>query len=63
MDNIIIGGGIAGAFDHFVPEMKRKISEHLPDYYTKNLHVTKAGLGNDAGLLGAAGLIIEGLGN
>ena len=57
----LIGGGISGAFDYIVPEMKRKINEHLPSYYTKDLYVGRAYLKNDAGILGAAGLIIEGL--
>ncbi len=61
VDNILLGGGISGAFDFIVPEMRRKMEEHLPKYYTEDLHVAKAGLGNDAGLLGAAGLIIEGV--
>jgi glucokinase len=61
VDNILLGGGISGAFDFIVPEMRRKMEEHLPKYYTEDLHVARACLGNDAGLLGAAGLIIEGL--
>jgi glucokinase len=61
VDNILLGGGISGAFEFIVPEMRRKMKEHLPDYYTENLHIARARLGNDAGLLGAAGLIIEGL--
>ncbi len=61
LDNILIGGGISGAFDFIVPEMRRKMEEHLPGYYTDDLHVARAVLGNEAGLLGAAGLIIEGV--
>ncbi len=59
LDNILIGGGISGAFDFIVPEMRRKMEEHLPAYYTEDLHIARARLGNEAGLLGAAGLIIE----
>lgn len=61
LDNILIGGGISGAFDYIVPEMRRKMEQHLPDYYTEDLYVSRARLGNEAGLLGAAGLIIEGV--
>ncbi|MCU0431518.1 MAG: ROK family protein [Cytophagaceae bacterium] len=61
INKILIGGGISGAFEFIVPEMKRKINEHLPSYYTKDLYIGKAYLKNDAGILGAAGLIIEGL--
>ncbi|MCS6824045.1 MAG: ROK family protein [Cytophagaceae bacterium] len=59
LNTFLIGGGISGAFDHFVPEMTRVIKENLPSYYTDDLTIKKAKLGNDAGLLGAAGLIIE----
>ncbi|HMT01063.1 MAG TPA: ROK family protein [Candidatus Absconditabacterales bacterium] len=58
ISNILIGGGISGAFDFIVPEMRRKMEEHLPHTYTKNLTISRAGLGNDAGLLGAASLIM-----
>jgi glucokinase len=61
VDNILLGGGIAGAFEFIVPEMRRKMEEHLPKYYTEDLHVGSACLGNEAGLLGAASLIIEGV--
>jgi len=61
VDNILIGGGISGAIEFIEPEMRRKMKEHLPPYYTDNLVIKRACLGNDAGLLGAAGLIIEGV--
>lgn len=61
IDNILIGGGISGAFDFIEPEMRRKMKQHLPDYYTEDLVIRRARLGNEAGLLGAAGLIIEGI--
>lgn len=60
VNNILIGGGISGAFDFFLPEMKRMLHEYLPTYYTDQMQIRKAFHKNDAGLLGAAGLLIEG---
>ena len=59
LNNILLGGGISGAFDYFVPNLKKAMLEHLPTYYTDDMYIGKATLENDAGLLGAAGLIIE----
>jgi len=61
VNNIILGGGISGAFDHFLPELKKAMYANLPAYYTDELFVAKASLDNDAGLLGAAGLIMQGV--
>lgn len=58
LDCIIIGGGISSAFEFFLPEMEEAIRKYLPPYYTNNLKIKKASLSNDAGLLGAAGLIM-----
>jgi glucokinase len=59
INNILLGGGISGAFDYFVPNLKKAMLEHLPTYYTDDMYIGKATLENDAGLLGAAGLIME----
>ena len=59
LNNILLGGGISGAFDYFVPNLKKAMLQHLPTYYTDDMYIGKATLENDAGLLGAAGLIIE----
>jgi glucokinase len=61
INKFLIGGGISGAFEYIVPEVKRVVYDNLPDYYTKDFYIGRAYLKNDAGLLGAAGLIIEGL--
>lgn len=59
LNNILLGGGISGAFDYFVPNLKKAMLENLPTYYTDDMYIGKATLENDAGLLGAAGLIME----
>ncbi len=59
INNILLGGGISGAAEFFVPELKKAMMQHLPTYYTDELFIGKATLDNDAGLLGAAGLIME----
>jgi glucokinase len=59
INNILLGGGISGAFDHFMPNLKKTMMKYLPPYYTEDMFIGKATLENDAGLLGAAGLIME----
>jgi glucokinase len=59
VNTILLGGGISGAIEFFLPEMKATIEKWLPAYYTENLYIGQASLENDAGLLGAAGLIME----
>jgi glucokinase len=59
LDNILIGGGISAAFDFILPTMESVIQKNLPPYYTNSLKIKKASLNNDAGLLGAAGLIMH----
>lgn len=58
LDCVIVGGGISSAFQFFVPSMEDVIRKNLPAYYTNNLKIKKASLSNDAGILGAAGLIM-----
>ncbi|MEO1050949.1 MAG: ROK family protein [Bacteroidota bacterium] len=55
--NILIGGGVAGAFDYFAPTLLNVLEENLPDYYLKDIVVEKATLGEQAGVLGAASLL------
>lgn len=59
INNILLGGGISGAFDYFMPNLKKAMMNYLPPYYTDEMYIGKASLENDAGLLGAAGLIME----
>ena len=53
---VLLGGGVAKTFKYIKSPMHSVINEHLGDYYTKNLEIKKASLGNDAGIIGAAAL-------
>lgn len=53
---ILIGGGLSASFDYIMPSVSKQLDYWLTPYYKKTLTVTKATLGNDAGLLGAASL-------
>jgi glucokinase len=57
INTFILGGGVAGAFDHIKPSAEATIKKHLSTYYTDNLKIVPAELSNDAGILGAASLI------
>lgn len=59
LDKILIGGGISPAIELIRPEMMNVLKKHLPAYYTDDLQIKQASLSNDAGLLGAAALILE----
>jgi len=56
---ILLGGGIAGAFDFIVPMARKTLEEYLPAYYLKDLRISQAFLTNQVGILGAAGLLME----
>jgi glucokinase len=56
---ILLGGGIAGAFDFIVPRAKEVMEKYLPKYYMKDLKIEQAFLSNQVGILGAAGLLME----
>jgi len=53
----VLGGGVAGAFDLFIEHTYTTIKEYLPPYYTDDIEIKKASVGEDAGILGAASLI------
>ncbi|UBM57384.1 ROK family protein [Marinilongibacter aquaticus] len=53
---ILIGGGLSASFEYIMPAIKKQLDFWLTPYYTKNLNIKRATLGNDAGLLGAASL-------
>lgn len=56
---ILLGGGVAGAFDYIVPMTKTILQEYLPEYYLKDIRIKQAHLTNQVGILGAAGLLME----
>ena len=55
-EKIVIGGGVAGAYDLFYPTLESTLQERLFHPVNKSLVVEKTGLGYEAGLLGAAAL-------
>lgn len=55
--SIIIGGGVSETFNIVEPFMMEVINDKLGPYYTADLKIHKATLGNDAGILGAAALV------
>lgn len=56
---ILIGGGVSETFDYLKGNMYSVIEDFLPEYYTKDLDIRLATLGNNAGILGAASLGIS----
>jgi len=56
VNNILIGGGLSASWEFVRPGTENVLNAWLPPYYMDKLHMSKATLGNDAGLLGAASL-------
>ncbi len=59
LNKILLGGGISPAIGIIKPAMLEVLKKNLPAYYTDSLEINQASLSNDAGLLGAAALILE----
>jgi glucokinase len=53
---ILIGGGLSASFNYIMPAVERTTKYWLTKYHAQGFSVTRATLGNDAGLLGAASL-------
>lgn len=60
-DLIVIGGGVAGAGKVLFARVRETIWKRAMSVQAKQVKVVKAQLGNDAGLLGAAILVNEGV--
>ena len=58
VQTVIIGGGVSETFHTIEPSMLKVIRGKLGPYYTDNLKICKATLGNEAGILGAAALMM-----
>lgn len=58
-DIIVIGGGVAGAGKILFDKVRRTILERAMPVQARYVKVLKAKLGNDAGLIGAAILVVE----
>jgi glucokinase len=61
LDAIVIGGGVAQAGKVLFDKVKETIKERAMSVQSKRVKVFKAKLGKDAGLIGAAILVKEGL--
>ncbi len=53
---ILVGGGLSAGFEFILPAVKKQLNYWLTPAYLEKLAISKATLGNDAGLLGAASL-------
>ena len=60
-DCIVIGGGVAGAGKILFEKVRDIISRQAMPVQARHVKVFKAKLGNDAGLIGAAILVKEGI--
>lgn len=58
-DSIVIGGGVANAGNILFAAVRRAIRNHAMAIQAKTAKVSKAKLGNDAGIIGAAILLKE----
>lgn len=56
---ICLGGGVAEAWDLFMPALRRELKERAFRLATEGLEILPAALGGDAGLLGAARLALD----
>ncbi len=59
LEKVIIGGGVAGAFDVFYPSLWETFQKCLFKQANQTVTVEKTGLGYEAGLLGAAALAFD----
>lgn len=58
-EKIVIGGGVAGAFDLLEPEMTRVFNDQLFKTVNRSLKIVKTALGYEAGLYAAASLLCD----
>ena len=55
-DMVVLGGGIAGSSQQFLPSVQKYINEHTWTYPRGNVHIKIAELGDTAALVGVAAL-------
>jgi len=58
---VIIGGGLIGAWDLFIDELKRECSKRVLKPLSSNIKILKSELEEDGGAIGAAGLLFRDL--
>jgi len=54
----IIGGGISAAGDFVMNAVQKSVAQHVLKPLRNDIQVLPARLGNNAGILGAAGLVM-----
>ncbi|MDG4767301.1 ROK family protein [Solwaraspora sp. WMMD406] len=59
LDDVVIGGGVAAAGDVLFAPLRKAVAELAGLDFVRRVRVHTSGLGNDAGLLGAAALALE----
>jgi glucokinase len=60
LELVVIGGGLAAAGDLLFDPLRRALEQHARMPFTRRLRVVPAAQPADAGLLGAAALVLEG---
>ena len=56
---VLLGGGLAGAADHFLPAVRREVEQRVQAVSREGLRIEACALGNGAGRLGAAKLALQ----
>ena len=56
---ILIGGGLSAGFDLLIDKLQDTLEYNLTPYYTDDIVIKKAELGNNAGIIGAASLCFK----
>ena len=59
LEAVIIGGGLIGAWDLFIEEVKKEVSKRAFKPLSANVKIIKSALTKDAGSVGAAGLLFK----
>ena len=58
-DTIVIGGGVAKAGDLLFDPIRRSVESRTLKLFHENLRIVPAALGNDAGAIGNAALVLD----
>jgi len=59
LDAVIIGGGLIGAWDMFITELKREVTKRAFKPLSTNVQIMKSSMTKDAGSVGAAGFLFK----
>ncbi|GBE03162.1 glucokinase [bacterium BMS3Abin09] len=59
LEAVIIGGGLIGAWDLFIGDIKKEVAKRAFKPLSANVEIIKSTLSHDAGSIGAAGLLLN----